>query len=1280
MKTLPTFRWIFLTVLAALLIPGSASGNVPCLYAWTDYGCANDGSVTLVTPTNSPVICIGDSMTVLADTIFSNCTTRTTTYYFNCDPDVVDADGGAPSYGVTWTASVGTSWSTNGTGLKAEFQPTNCCGPGYVSFSLLYTNNSPCTRKGPSGAGVSFTVSCACLVSSIVTNNQEAKVIFTNVTVTPTNLCYGNSLNVTASRRTTNAIIKITTSYTNACGAVVTNYCPTATVTNKPLPTILTNWWTVAGPGTYTKTGSGLTTGSFQPTNGPGTGTVTFYTQWRHAIDTNTEISTTNVVFVLTTNCLVASIVTSCPVNGSGALTNVTMSPANGCLGNSFNATASQLIQNGMVLVKTSYTNSCGETTTNCPENTVTNYVAPTVSTSWAIVGPGSYANSGSGLSTGLFKPTSCGNGTVFFYLTYQNNTPCDTNSHLVTASVGFSVSCACILAGSTNNCLTSGSISLGSATTNPIIGCLGNTFSASVTQAVANAIVVYKTQYTNACGQVTTNCPDSFVTNRPPPTVVSNWWVATAGSWSTNGQGSAATFVPPGSGTVTFNLTYKNNTPCDTNVYSATPVNVAFNIQSGSLALSRRTVFVNVDDDNQNGTNDVSEPLTGSGSEVAGENDLVQLDLALQNVSGSQVVTLSVSGSTGKIRVWPKSTRGPGAPLLDNSDPSKLTTNWLASAAPTTVYVEGVSASASVDDVALNLSIDTGCTSSTNLTVIGLGSVSFQTNLSALFGNPGLGGGLAIYPDKPTPGSTGDYSAVKVVATITPAMPGITLFLKAFDVDDPSSTSAPLDDEAASQDNKALANKAGQLGGGGDTITLVTDTNGVAKTDFNVTLQPGDNFRVVASPLADFQNHCAALQANDHGALVYLNSTNEIPPNYQNYVTPMLTVWRRLHVEVDSMSAVTNNQVTGFVTKMLGNSSGVTNVFLSKNLKTGLTLPDNSTNLSSPSPENGRFENGWMAIGNNTNNVLGNGDDFVQMSGGTVKFNLKYANGSNGVAGQVINMVFIANLNSYQFTVNRTLVGSAYNGGTLTVAGTAFNVIFNNTTQVQTGPGNLPFTLHDDDNDTLLPQSPDVSGMAVKWQAAYIVPLFDTGFDSTNDTFHLNSNRGSDNPGTSASHWREGRGSPFSSTDYWVIMVKNGYQTSPYDGAGGETLQGVGDNDPNNEGTWRAAAVSLHQSVLLLEESIRDWIVSPASGANGGGDGIDPDASGASGRQIRRQEILNHEVGHLFGLDHPDGEPVAAGSVYGDVMRPSTIRESSDFGLTSLDKIRGKTKPGVGP
>jgi hypothetical protein len=162
------------------------------------------------------------------------------------------------------------------------------------------------------------------------------------------------------------------------------------------------------------------------------------------------------------------------------------------------------------------------------------------------------------------------------------------------------------------------------------------------------------------------------------------------------------------------------------------------------------------------------------------------------------------------------------------------------------------------------------------------------------------------------------------------------------------------------------------------------------------------------------------ALQANDHGAVVFLNSTVEIPSNYQ---TEMLTVWRRLHVEVDSMSAVINNRVTGNVLSIQGNSTGATNVVLSVSLNAG----DSSVNLSSATPANGRFENGWIAIGTSiSTNLLGNGNNFVRKPAGetfNIRFTLLDANGSNAISGQVRDMVAFGSANKFLFTVNGSVL-----------------------------------------------------------------------------------------------------------------------------------------------------------------------------------------------------------------------------------------------------------------
>jgi hypothetical protein len=84
----------------------------------------------------------------------------------------------------------------------------------------------------------------------------------------------------------------------------------------------------------------------------------------------------------------------------------------------------------------------------------------------------------------------------------------------------------------------------------------------------------------------------------------------------------------------------------------------------------------------------------------------------------------------------------------------------------------------------------------------------------------------------------------------------------------------------------------------------VLTDANGVATNLFTVTMQPGDNFRVVASCDPNFASQYYAQQNSTEGAIVKLDGISEVPVS-ENNVTPMLTVWRHLWIEQDYMREV---------------------------------------------------------------------------------------------------------------------------------------------------------------------------------------------------------------------------------------------------------------------------------------------------------------------------------------------------------------------------------------
>ena len=141
--------------------------------------------------------------------------------------------------------------------------------------------------------------------------------------------------------------------------------------------------------------------------------------------------------------------------------------------------------------------------------------------------------------------------------------------------------------------------------------------------------------------------------------------------------------------------------------------------------------------------------------------------------------------------------------------------------------------------------------------------------------------------------------------------MPGKQVRLKSFDVDDPT----PLIDVevkidqivdtndlpvARGNDNQGTP-QAGTLA----QILLTLDGTGSAETQLTLPMQPGDNLRVAAVfETNNAQAHLDSLQVTNATAAFYVTSdTNQIK-DFLGGVSPMLTVWRKLHLEFESMEA----------------------------------------------------------------------------------------------------------------------------------------------------------------------------------------------------------------------------------------------------------------------------------------------------------------------------------------------------------------------------------------
>lgn len=339
------------------------------------------------------------------------------------------------------------------------------------------------------------------------------------------------------------------------------------------------------------------------------------------------------------------------------------------------------------------------------------------------------------------------------------------------------------------------------------------------------------------------------------------------------------------------------------------------------SPTLEQKDIFVNCDDDNLDGDVDKDEPTSTTNLQ---EDDLpkVSLTIAPYNLD-SGIVTLNVQGSS-RIILWvPSGNEKKGSILTDFY--------WDLGASqnpPSTLRVEGFQASASENDVKLELRLYHGGElidkDRVEFTVFDIEEVEWAAVYKPLDLNPGVGAGRRIFAslDQPTPPpepTVPDWeNLVRVRAQISPALSGRNVYFKCYDVDDPSSSNPVIDDENDTKDNYGTP-KTGKLRPANELdpqhiVDHTASVGGWAELDFIVTGRPGDNYRIAAClpPDKDFFGHIEAKQDVSDGKIVMKHGTRgDVAASYR---TEMLTVWRNLWVEFDRMGPPPENEQFGTV------------------------------------------------------------------------------------------------------------------------------------------------------------------------------------------------------------------------------------------------------------------------------------------------------------------------------------------------------------------------------
>jgi len=462
------------------------------------------------------------------------------------------------------------------------------------------------------------------------------------------------------------------------------------------------------------------------------------------------------------------------------------------------------------------------------------------------------------------------------------------------------------------------------------------------------------------------------------------------------------------------------------------------------------------------------------------------------------------------------------------------------------------------------------------NITVVGL-DVDWETYPDNVPANPdhgpnieidNIGGGKRIFPGKKVYDDTSEEAAmrrkVRVKATVTPAVDNRHVYFSVWDVDDPS-PSPIIDtfDKPAGPSGPDNYGKRGDENAYLSSTNAVTDGSGIARTTFIVSMNPGDNFKMAASIKQTRLSQMTQEKAD---------GLEPLPDSV--VLSPLLTVWRKLHLELDSMEAGQDNPVSN------------------RNI-------DETWNNTPHTGESGAEINGW----------------------------------------------------------DPDLDEGQYEGGTLTVASAAFQIIDN----IDDWGDDTVYVIGDicpyednlasfgDDDICPLPRKANWSLMNGKFNPAYVEAVEEPGVYDSNATFAANI------IGFSVADPVRNR---ITASDYWMAQIMSCHQGQRSTDGDADTVyhwHGFTSYKTGDTGVLVGQTSSNSNVSVIYLESIRDradqepFLVS-----------IEILSAAYSATDIEETTVV-HEVGHIFGCEHSDG----------GIMQSGVENPALDFSDVSISRIR---------
>ena len=658
------------------------------------------------------------------------------------------------------------------------------------------------------------------------------------------------------------------------------------------------------------------------------------------------------------------------------------------------------------------------------------------------------------------------------------------------------------------------------------------------------------------------------------------------------------------------------------------------------------------------------------------------------------------------------------------------------------------------------------GAPSSTTILVLGLTALTISgsengysppLHQSDTLDQANIGGvsSLRVLPGGrwPDPSQWKDRVILRVELSQPPLWP-VEVLLRAFDVDDPEADTAFVDpnDSGAQgdyegtqafpglcsydqdEDNRCtgfqhVENDAndermpragfltlpagGRQDASGILVVTLTKLAFLKTARLQVSHQPGDNHRVVAgfdrSSLLALRN----LDNRDHQAVVddriAVSSDSgrasaasiRLPIQFEY---PAVTVWRILHMEIDSMQGqnVGGNRISAELAHFVGSSHAPTAI--ESPLYHELFIPkdqsrpfwDGSPDLDSTA-HSGRFQRGRLLVGSNSMDIQANGGTNLQISAGALlplPFVIRYfqtkhlgqPGGPETVRGNIVELVgqqdgsFAASIQVTSTSVS-PLNWAKLVGGTMNIdggSGTAIITADPTLASVGLASVRIPFEAVDDDDSSALPfdmQAQSLADLISLLQSALqpccILPEVDGGNSSTNNRADLPfvSNASSatlDGSFRSQEFPEASLPSEPGADSFWHAYLGLAFQER------GDDDCDVSDWDPDNDlqlipgeaismGATLANAYDASQHLFgpgadaswIFLETTRDFMLHRA------GRSVDAD-------QVKR--VVAHEIGHQLGLSHRDQ---AGADLQYSLMKPAPLHLDDDFSELHRNLLR---------